>query len=85
MESLSVLFDMLLVSLGRVFLAVAIAASLYMSLRCLGLEPTAHGHEPNILIEDFRFLSSFGLGVFISCLADSGKAPQSISQIGFML
>ena len=29
------------VSLGRVFLAVAIAASLYMSLRCLGLVPAA--------------------------------------------
>ncbi|CAE7941357.1 unnamed protein product [Symbiodinium sp. KB8] len=52
-------------------------------------QPLSDAESPYGLLDDIRFLSSFGLGVGICCWADSGKAlsPQQCiaSQIGFML
>mmetsp|Transcript_22340 Transcript_22340/g.42113 ORF Transcript_22340/g.42113 Transcript_22340/m.42113 type:complete len:89 (+) Transcript_22340:93-359(+) len=84
-------YDILLVALGRVFLAVALAGVLFGCLCSVGLQPAfaESAESPYGLLEDLRFLSSFGLGVGICCWADSGKAlspqQQVASQIGFML
>eukprot|EP00437_Effrenium_voratum_P020621 CAMPEP_0181441840 /NCGR_PEP_ID=MMETSP1110-20121109/23716_1 /TAXON_ID=174948 /ORGANISM="Symbiodinium sp., Strain CCMP421" /LENGTH=157 /DNA_ID=CAMNT_0023565739 /DNA_START=63 /DNA_END=534 /DNA_ORIENTATION=- len=84
------LYDMLLVALGRIFLAVAMAGALFGVFCGLGYkQPLSDAESPYGLLDDIRFLSSFGLGVGICCWADSGKAlsPQQCiaSQIGFML
>ncbi|OLQ08312.1 hypothetical protein AK812_SmicGene8184 [Symbiodinium microadriaticum] len=68
------LYDMLLVALGRIFLAVAMAGALFGVFCGLGYkQPLSDAESPYGLLDDIRFLSSFGLGVGICCWADSGK------------
>mmetsp|Transcript_22322 Transcript_22322/g.53164 ORF Transcript_22322/g.53164 Transcript_22322/m.53164 type:complete len:87 (+) Transcript_22322:61-321(+) len=82
---LPTVFDLLLVRLGRIFLAVALAAAIFGGLGCAGLRPRTEAG----CSDDLRYLTSFGLGVAISCWMDQGKAlsplQSAASQIGFML